>query len=186
MVPLSSLALPILGSAVVVFVVSSIVHMVLQYHKNDFKKVPDEDATLDALRRLDIPPGDYVAPHAGGPEGMKKREFIEKAKKGPIVVMTLAPGGPVSMGSSLVQWFLFSVLVSLFAAYIASRTLEPGTSYLSVFRVVGTASFMAYSFGYIPNSIWYKKAWSTTLKIVFDGLVYALFTAAVLGWLWPR
>jgi len=90
------------------------------------------------------------------------------------------------MGSSLVQWFLFSVLVSLFAAYIASRTLEPGTSYLSVFRVVGTASFMAYSFGYIPNSIWYKKAWSTTLKIVFDGLVYALFTAGVFGWLWPR
>lgn len=186
MVPLTSLVMPILGSAVLVFVISSIVHMVLPYHKSDFKKVPDEDATLDALRRLSIPPGDYSLPHAGGPKGLKRSEFVEKLKKGPIVVMTLSPGGSFSMGSSLVQWFLFSVLVSLFAAYIASRTLQPGTHYLSVFRVIGTAAFMAYSFGYIPNSIWYKKAWSTTLKIVFDGLVYALFTAGVFGWLWPR
>jgi len=32
----------------------------------------------------------------------------------------------------------------------------------------------------------YKRNWGTTLKSVFDGLVYALFTAGAFGWLWPR
>ena len=50
MVPLTSLWLPILLSAVVVFAASSIIHMVLPYHRNDFKKLPDEEGFLAALR----------------------------------------------------------------------------------------------------------------------------------------
>jgi len=186
MVPLTSLVLPILGSAVIVFVLSSIIHMVLPYHKSDMRKLPDEDAVLEALRRLSIPPGDYGAPHPGSSAGMKKPEFVAKMEKGPLVLMTLSPGGPVAMGKSLSLWFLYCVLVSVFAGYLAGRALGPGTHYLAVFRIVGTAAFMGHSLGLIPNSIWYRRAWGTTLKSVFDGLVYALFTAGMFGWLWPR
>ena len=186
MVPMVSLGIPILVSAVIVFVASSIIHMLLPYHRNDLLKVPREDEVLDALRGFNLPPGDYCAPHPGSPEGMKKPEFIEKMKKGPIVLMTIAPGEPPSMGKSLVLWFVYSVVVSFFAAYVASRALGPGAHYLAVFRFVGCTGFMGYSLALVQNSIWYKRNWGTTLKSVLDGLVYGLLTAGTFGWLWPR
>jgi hypothetical protein len=186
MVPVMSLAVPILVSAVIVFAASSIIHMVLPYHRNDLRRLSNEDAVLDALRRFNIPPGDYAIPHAGSPADMKKPEFVEKMKKGPVVFMTLAPGGPPSMGTSLLLWFLYSVVVSVFAAYIAGRALAPGAHYLEVFRFAGCSAFMAYSLALPQDSIWYKRSWGMTLKTMFDGLAYGLLTAGTFGWLWPR
>jgi hypothetical protein len=100
--------------------------------------------------------------------------------------MTVAPGGPISMGSNLAQWFFYSIVVSVFAGYIASRAAGPGADYMTVFRFVGTAAFMGYSLGLAQHSIWYMRNWGTTLRSMFDGLVYALLTAGTFGWLWPR
>lgn len=186
MVPLLSLAIPILLSAVIVFVASSIIHMVLTYHRSDYGRVPDEDDVQELLRRVNIAPGDYVLPYAGSPAAMKQPEFVEKVKKGPIVMMSVRPGGMPSMGANLVQWFLCSVLVSLFAGYIASRTLAPGTDYRAVFRLVGTVAFMGYSLALLQNSIWFMRKWSATVKAMADGLLYGLLTGGTFGWLWPR
>jgi hypothetical protein len=186
MVSVTSLAIPILLSAVIVFVASSIIHMVLPYHRSDLHKVPREDELLDALRRLNIQPGDYAAPYAGSPDAMKKPEFIEKRKKGPIVLMTIAPGGSLSMGPQLLLWFLYTVVVSVCAAYIAGRALGSGAPYLAVFRFVGASAFLGYSLALLQNSIWYKRNWGATLKSMADGLVYGLLTAGTFGWLWPR
>jgi hypothetical protein len=186
MVPVLSLWAPILLSALIVWVMSAIIHMVLGYHRNDYRRLPKEDEALEALRRLNLPPGDYVAPYAGDPAGMKDPAFIERMQKGPVVIMTVAPGGAPTMGKELSLWFVFAVMVSLFAAYIAGRALGPGAYYLEVFRFVGTAAFMGYAFAQVQQSIWFKRAWSTTIKSVFDGLVYALLTAGTFGWLWPR
>jgi hypothetical protein len=186
MVSLASLWIPIVGSAVVVFVVSSIIHMVLGYHANDMLKVPKEADVLEALRGFSIPPGDYALPRPSSLGDMKDPAFVEKMKKGPVVLMTVAPGGPTSMGKSLTLWFIYSLVVSVFAAYIASRALGPGERYLAVFRFVGCSAFMGYSLALLQNSIWYRRNWVTTLKSMFDGLVYALLTAGMFGWLWPR
>jgi len=186
MVPITALGVPILLSAAIVFVASSIMHMVLKYHQNDLRKVPKEDEVLEALRKAGIPPGDYALPHAGSMEGMKKPEFIEKMKAGPVVLMTVSPGGPPTMGKSLLQWFLYSVIVSVFAAYVAGRALRPGAAYLDVFRFAGTTAFASYSLALLQNSIWYRRDWGTTIKSMFDGLVYGCLTAGTLGWLWPR
>lgn len=186
MVSLTSLVIPIILSAVIVFVVSSIIHMVLPYHRNDFGKLPKEDDVQEALRRFNIAPGDYVLPYAGSPEGMKNPQFIERVKKGPVLFMTVSPSGTPSMTTNLVLWFLYSVIVSLFAGYIASRAVGPGADYLEVFRFVGTSAFMGYSLGLLQNSIWYRRNWGATMRSVFDGLVYALLTAGTFGWLWPR
>jgi hypothetical protein len=64
MVPISALWLPILLSAAIVFAASCIIHMVLPYHRGDFRGVPKEDEVMEALRRFNIPPGDYMMPHA--------------------------------------------------------------------------------------------------------------------------
>jgi hypothetical protein len=186
MVSLTSLWIPILASAVVVFVVSSIIHMVLPYHRNDLLKVPKENEMMEALRGFDLPPGDYGIPHPGSMEGMKNAEFVEKMKKGPVAFVTIAPGQAPSMTTPLLLWFLYAIVVSFFAAYIAGRALEPGAPYLAVFRFVGATAFMGYSLGLLQNAIWYKRNWGTTLKSVFDGLLYGLFTAGTFGWLWPR
>jgi len=186
MVPLTALVLPVLGSAALVFIASSIIHMVLPLHRKDLKRLPDEDAVLEALRRLAVPPGDYAAPHAGSPEGMKKPEFVEKMRRGPQVLMTVSPGGSVEMGKSLLLWFLYTVLVSLFAAYLTGRALGPGAHYLAVFRFAGCGAFMGYALALLQNSIWYRRNWGTTLRSMLDGLIYGLLTAGVFGWLWPR
>lgn len=186
MVFITSLWIPILVSAVIVFVASSIIHMVLPYHRSDLRKLAKEDEVMDALRRFDIPPGDYAVPHPGSPEGMKKPEFVEKRTKGPVVLMTVAPAGPPSMRMNLLLWFLYCVVVGGFVAYITGRALGPGADYLAVFRFAGASAFIAYSLALPQNSIWYRRNWGATLKSVFDGLVYGLLTAGTFGWLWSR
>jgi hypothetical protein len=181
-----SLWLPILLSAVFVFVASSIIHMVLGYHKGDYRKVPAQDDVMEALRKFNVPPGDYMLPRADSMEEMKSPAFLEKCKKGPVVIMTVMPGGSMSMGPQLAQWFVFCVLVGVFVAYLCSRVLTPGAPYLVVFRVAGTIAFAGYALATIPSSIWYKRSWGTTIKLMFDGLVYACLTGGTFGWLWPK
>ena len=185
MVPLTSLLVPMVVSAILVFLASSLAHMFLKYHQTDVVRLPDETGVLDALRRFNIPPGDYMAPRAASTKEMKDPAFTEKLKRGPVFVMTMLPSGPFSMGKSLGQWFVYCVVIALFAAYVASRTLAPGAQYLSVFRIVGTVAFIGFTGGLWQDSIWWNRKWSTTLKSTMDGLIYALLTAGTFGWLWP-
>lgn len=182
MVSLMSLVIPSLVAAVIVFIASSIIHMVLPIHKNDVRRVPDEDAAQNALRPLNLAPGDYALPHA---LNMKDPVFNERMKKGPVVFMTVRPAGPVSMGSSLSMWFVFLVVVSFVAAYITSRAVPAGGEYLAVFRFAGTTAFAAYGLGVLPSSIWWGRNWGATVKTVVDGFVYGLLTGGTFGWLWP-
>lgn len=186
MVPLTSLWAPILLAAVIVFVASAVAHMVLPYHHKDWRKLPAEAETMDALRPLNIPPGDYMMPCGEGPSSMKDPAFIEKMKKGPVALLTVRPAGMPGMGGNLAQWFVLTLVVSVFAGYVASRALGPGADYLDVFRFAGTVAFAGYGLGQFDSSIWYWRSWSTTLKNVFDGLVYSLLTAGTFGWLWPK
>ena len=186
MTGLDALWLPILLSAVIVFVASSIIHMGPFWHRGDYPKVPNQDKVQDALRPLAIPPGDYMLPRASNMKEMRTPEHMEKLTKGPVMMLTVLPNGPGSMARSLVQWFLYTVVVSFFAAYVASRALPPGTDYLRVFQLVGATAFVGYSLALLQMSIWYRRAWNLTFKAIFDGLIYGLLTAGTFGWLWPH
>ena len=159
--------------------------MVLKYHQSDFKKLAKEDEVTDALRSFDVPAGDYYFPYAEDQKEMNSDEYKAKMEKGPAWFFTVLPTGQSNIASNLIQWFIYSLVVSLFSGYIASRIFEPGAYYMDVFPFTGTTAFMGYSLALMQNSIWYKKAWKSTLKSMFDGLIYALFTAGVFGWLWP-
>jgi hypothetical protein len=187
MTPLYTLWLPILISAALVYIISTIIHMALQaWHKDDVAKLPDEDKAMDALRPLAIPPGDYGMPKPSSMQDMKSAEYQQKRVRGPVVLMTVLPNGPATMGRPLALWFLFCVVVSLLAAYVAGAALSPGTSYLKVFQLIGVTAFIGYAVGSWPFSIWYGRKWSTTLRSTIDGFIYALFTAGTFGWLWPH
>jgi hypothetical protein len=186
MTGLSQLWLPIVLSAVIVFVLSSIIHMVLPWHKNDFPRMPKEDEFRRAVGPLAIPPGEYMVPRPANMQEMRSPAFMEKLKQGPVVMLTVMPNEYAGMGKNLVQWFIYSLVVSLFAAYIAGRALGPGTVYLQVFRFVGATAFIGYTLALWQMSIWYRRSWSLTITSTIDGLIYALMTAGTFGWLWPR
>lgn len=185
MVSMASLWLPILISAVVVFVASSIIHMVLGYHRSDLRRVPDEDGVRAALRPFAIPPGDYVMPRPQSSAEMRSAEYSEKLNQGPNLLMTVMPNGPFNIGKQLGQWFIFCIVVGTFAAYVAGHVLPPGESYLRVFRVTGTVAFAGYGLAQIQQSIWSARSWNTTIKSLFDALIFAALTGGVFGWRWP-
>jgi hypothetical protein len=176
----------VLLSAIAVFVVSSIVHMVLRYHVDDHRALPDENGVMEALSKFSIPPGDYAMPKAGSMAAMKDPAFLAKHRKGPVFMGTFMPPGEVNMGPQLLQWFVFSIVVSLFAAHVTGIAAGPGASSGRVFHVSAAVAFACYAMAEWPKSIWYKRALSTTIKHNFDGLLYALCTAGVFTWLWPK
>lgn len=186
MVPIASLIVPILVSAVIVFIASSIIHMVLPLHRQDYARLPKEDDVMSALRPFAIAPGDYVMPCPPGPQAMKDPAFLERVKAGPVAFITVRPAGMPSMKNSLMLWFLYTVAVGVFAAYIAGRALGAGAPYLEVFRFAGATAFLGYAFALVQSSIWYGRRWRTTFLSMFDGLIYALLTAGTFGWLWPK
>ncbi len=186
MTTLASLWLPIVLSSIFCFLLSFVIHTVLPWHKGDYGKMPREEDVTAALRPLAIPPGDYMVPRPSSMKELRTPEFLEKLRQGPVMVVTVMPNGPGSMGRSLVLWFLYLVVVGVFSGYIAGRALGPATPYLRVFRFVGASAFLAYAAALWQMSIWYRRSWLTTFKATVDGLLYALVTAGTFGWLWPH
>lgn len=186
MVSLTHLWMPILLSAVLVFVVSSLIHMVFKWHNSDYQKLPNEDAVRAAFKGVDLPPGMYAVPHCVDMKEMGSPEMKAKYEEGPVGMLMMRAKGQVNMGKYLGQWFILAVFVAFVAAYVASRTLAPGTHYPQVYRVTGTLTFMAYATGSLINGVWMGQPWRAVCKDLVDALLYALVTGGAFGWLWPH
>lgn len=186
MIPLIDLWLPVLVSAALVFVVSSLVHMVLKWHNSDARPLPNEDKALAALRSAGVTPGEYRFPYCSTMKDMGTQEFAAKLASGPVGNMTVVPSGPIAMGRSLLQWFVLCIVIGVFVAYTASLVLPRGADYSVVFRFTGTVAVLGYAFGSVSNSIWKGVPWSSTAKYFVDGVAYGLVTAGAFGWLWPK
>lgn len=181
----AALWLPILLSAVIVFLASSVIHMATPWHRGEYPAPPRQDEVQAALRPFNIPPGDYMLPRAADMKAMQAPEFQEQLRQGPVMVMTVMPNGPFAMGKSLAQWFIYSLVVSFFAAYVAGRTLAAGADYMQVFQVSSVTAFLGYALALWQSTIWYHRGIGITLRATIDGAVYALLTGGVFGWLWP-
>ena len=186
MVSVLSLLIPIALSAVFVFIASSIIHMATPWHKNDLMKLPNEDGVLGALRPFNLPPGNYGFPKPDSMAHMKSPEFEARLKAGPVGFMTIKKSWNFNMGGTLGQWFVYSLIVSVFAGYIAGVAFGPGTEYLRVFQVAGCVAFVGYAMAQAHESIWWGRRWSWTIRNMLDGLLYGLLTGGTFGWLWPR
>jgi hypothetical protein len=186
MVSFASLWLTHSLSTVLVFVASTLIHMVLKYHAADYRALPNEAAFRAAFRGTHVPPAQYIIPHISDMKQMGSPEHIAKLTEGPVAVLNVRPNGVIGMGKSLGQWFLFSLVVSACVGHIASGVLPVGTEYMKVFHTVALIAFLAYAAGQLPAAIWMGKPWSIAAKEVLDGLIYGLVTAGTFGWLWPR
>lgn len=183
--PFGSLWLAVVVSAVAVWIASSILHMVLKYHRADYKKLPDETAVAGALRPGAPAPGVYPIPYCLNPSEMKDPAVLKRYEEGPVAMITVMRNGPPAMGKYLGLWFLFCLLVSFVTGYVARHTLAPDAGGLEVLRITGTIAFVGYGFGYFQNSIWQGIPWSNSLRGLVDAAVYAVVTGLVFRLLWP-
>ncbi|MEO8378108.1 MAG: hypothetical protein ABI779_00450 [Acidobacteriota bacterium] len=183
MVPLSALWLPILVSAVFVFIASNILWMGLPFwHYRDYKRLPDDKVFVDGARSLKA--GLYVFPWMDW-KTMTPEQKAD-AQKGPSAMMIVRNPAVFSFGKTLSLYFLYCLLGSFMAAYVASATLAPGTEYLRVFRIAGAAGMLFWSFGTnVSDAIWYGKPWGATIKHIIDGLIFGMLIGGTFGWLWP-
>lgn len=182
---LASLWIPIVVSAVVVFVASFIAWSTLGHHVPDWKELPEEEATIEHLQKSGISPGQYLFPG----RSPKARRDIEESREqrmnsgpwGTVHIWTRQP----SVGRNLLQLFVFYLITSVFVAYLATLALEPGAKFSPVFQVTGTSAILAYAFGGIPNAIWFGSRFRAALMDVLDGIAYGLLTGIIFGMLWP-
>lgn len=185
MISLTQLWLPILLSAVGIFFASSVLHMALKFwHLPDYRRLSNEEEVGAAIRQGEAGPGMYMLPYCDMEE-MKKEGTMEKFERGPVGMLILRSNGAPSIGASMAQWFVFCLAVSLFAGYLAAATLGAGSGAAPVFRVAGTAAFLAFGLGALPAGIWWGQPWTSVGKHVIDGAIYALIIGALFAWLWP-
>ena len=180
-----SLLLPILVSAVVVFVLTMVLHMT-PWHRTDYARLPDEDGVMQALRPFNIPPNDYTVPHPGSGDYMKSPEYDAKRGAGPVMNVTVMPSGPWRIGRMTGLWFLFTLLVSAIVACVVGTIVPPGGRTHAVFHHAVVITFLSYAMGAVPLSIWYNRKWSTTFKNAADSLVYALAAGWIFWMMWPK
>lgn len=183
--PIGSLWLAVILSAVAVFVVSSVIHMVLKYHKADMRKLPDEEGIRDAVRKAGPAPGLYFSPYCPDHSQMNDPATRERFTKGPVMLVTVLPNGLPAMPKYLGQWFVYCLVVSFVTAYVARHTLAPGADGMLVMRIAGTVAFTAYGLAHVSDSIWKGQPWGNTCRDLLDALAYGLTTGAVFMGLWP-
>ena len=176
--------LPILLSALFVFITSAAFWMVAPHHQNEWGKLPSQDAVLGALRAQPAVPGLYTLPGVNDPAERKDPAWRADVDRGPVAYVTLRPGGMPNMGASMAKSLLGNVVVSLFCAYVASHALAPDAGYLQVFRIVGACGFMSYALASLQDSVWFGRPWSSFGKQCFDALVFGCLMGGTFGWLW--
>ena len=185
MTSLAALWLPIVLSTVFVFIASSIVHMVLPWHKSDFAGVPDEAGFRRAVGPMNIPQGDYVVPHCTDMKEMNTPEYKAKLEAGPVLIMTVRKNGQASMAPMFIGWTIAILVASIIAACVAATTMAPGADTQKVWHVTGLVALGVYGFGGWPESIWFGRKWSSAVKNTVDAVIYAVITALTFGWMWP-
>jgi hypothetical protein len=181
---LGQLWLPILLSAVAVFLLSAASHMVLPWRKKEWGRFGGQDRLQEALQG--IQPGQYSFPAAPSPKEQMGGEWMARWTKGPSGWLTIAPPGPIGMGRNLALSFLSFLGVALLVGYVASLSLGPASPTLTVVRVVSTVGVLAYGVSPIFESIWYHRPWRAYASDLLDAFLFAFAMAGIFGWLWPR
>ncbi len=185
MAQVAQLWIPIVLSAVLVFVASSLIHMLFKWHNSEYGKLANEDAVRAAVRAGSPAPGQYVLPFCREMKEMQSPEMQQKYVEGPVGFLVLrAPGAP-KMGGFLVKWLIYNLVVAFLAGCLTLHMMPAGNG-SQAGLVAGSVSFLAYAGGSIPNAIWMGKPWTAALKELLDALIYGAVTAAAFTWLWPH
>lgn len=186
--------LPIVASAAAVWILSAVIWMALPHHHRDYDRLPDEKAFMDAVRSLNIPPGNYGFPYFGDRASCNTPEAKKAWQEGPLGVFNNWKPG-TNMARNLVLTFLVYLAISVLVGYLAwhaehrhaAGVLASGTRprFADIMQITGTAGVLAYAFAFLPSGIWFQAKPRALLTAFADGVVYGLATGAGFAWLWP-
>lgn len=182
---LFQLWLPIIATAIFVFIASSLIHMVFKWHNADYKKLSNEDDVRTALRAGALPPGQYVMPHCMDMKEMQSDTMLQKYREGPIGFLTIKESGVPKMGAALSQWFVLNIVIAAVAASLALQAFGLKGDVHHFAQLVGILSFLAYGCGGVQAAIWMGKPWGSAAKDLLDALIYAMVSAMAFLWLLP-
>lgn len=186
MIHAAALWLPALVATVAVFMASAVVWMAMPHHKKDFAGAEDEDGLMDAVRKcVSVAPGMYYFPFAKwGQENADA--YKDKVRAGPVGILRVRdPKSALDMRSALIKAFLQYAAINAVIALLAAGVVGTEAHFAEVFHVTGLAAFLAYGFVGVQESIWFGLPGKVAVKHAVDGLVYAVITGAVFGWLRP-
>ncbi len=183
---LLALGFPVLVSAVVVFVISSLVHMAFKWHASDYGRFADEDAVRAALNARRPAPGRNVIPFCGDMKEMGSEAMRQKYREGPVGPITLGPVGVPVLGKFLGQWFVWTLVVAAVAGVAALRLQGAGAAHArGAAELAALVTLAAHGFGTVIESIWAMRPWSSSAKYLLDAALYAAGTYGVFLQLWP-
>ena len=158
--------------------------MVFQsWHASDCDGLKGEAEVMRALREAGNEPGEYMMPYSPSMKEMESAQFCAKMEEGPVGRVTIMTGNSFHLSSSLVKWFIASLVISIICAYVAQFALAADAEYLLIFRLTSVVAFCAYSFAHIHKYIWEGATCKVATKYVIDGLIYSLVTGGTFGWL---
>jgi len=182
MVSVLALWLPILVGAVIVFVASAIIWMATPLHTPDVKPAPED--LEKAVGELKMERGHYAFPMgSGGPKDMKDPAFVERFNRGPWGTITIS--GKPNFGLNLIRTFSVYVVILLFVAYLTGRALPPGAAYMEVFQIAGAAAVLGFTFGGLPNDIFFAKPTRFVITSMIEAAILATLAAGVFAGFWP-
>ena len=183
-VSLAQLWLPIIIATVCVFFASSIIWMLLPYHKPDIKFIPNEGEFDEAISKLNIAPGFYMYPNCQDAKDMKGDAFKARWKSGPWGTINVLGQQP-NFGINLLKTFIAYGVITVMVAYIAGLAMGPGADYMEVFRVVATAGILGHCMGALAGSFFMGTPTRFIITSFIDGVIFALITAGVMASMWP-
>jgi len=182
---LPQLWLPILAAAVLVYIASSLIHMVFKWHNSDYKQLANEEEVQAVLRKGAPTPGQYGIPRCADMKAMRDEAMVKKYVDGPVGLLTVVNSGPPRMGGMLIRWFLYNLAIALIAAAIALQVYGvPGNAHAAA-HLVGLVTFLTYAGGSVQQGIWMGKPWASVFKDLLDALIYGVVSALAFWWLWP-
>ena len=182
---IAQLWLPILSTAALIFIASSLIHMVFKWHNTDYKKLANEDDIRAVIRAASPSPGQYVLPYCADMKDMQGDAMQKKFVEGPVAFMTVRESGPPTMGTALSLWFVYCVIIATVAGALAVHVYGLNANPNRAGHLVGIVSFLAFVGGSVQMGIWMGKPWSSVAKDALDGFIYAFISALTFMWLWP-
>jgi hypothetical protein len=169
-----------------VFVWSFISHMVFQIGEAGVRTLPNEEATLEALRGSIPEAGFYIFPLMGDPSKATKEEeaqWAEKHRTGPAGILVYRPlGGEFSFPRLLVVELLSNILAALIAALFLSRMVGSYLQRVLILSALGIFAWLSISISYWN---WYDFPAIFTLSEGLDQLLGWLFAGLVIAKIVP-
>ena len=147
---------------ILLWLLSFVAWAILPHHFGDNKKVEDEDGLRQYLEQANVQPGNYFFPYCGSAKEQSDKGYVEKYTAGPRGTLNVyeMPNMASNMFRTILYFFV-TIFTIAYISYMACPPADAGTTFMHVFRVVGTIGVLTYATSGVLNRIWFtERMWT--------------------------